>query len=115
MPTHLRRSKLWRMAILPGLWTITPAMAAVTVDFQLMTWPTSSATPQLPAATGRKPSASAPVMGDWLIFTGDDEQLPDTYNPQGALSHNLVDLPGVGGAAFHAAPSLTGTLSLRFE
>jgi hypothetical protein len=35
-----------------------------------------------------------------------------TFNSGGALSHNLADLAGAGGAGFNMAPSLTGSLTL---
>jgi len=67
-----------------------------------------------PDFAGYKPSAPLPTTGDWLIGTSDDEVLPAANNPSGALSHNLADLAGAGGAGFNMAPSLTGTLTMHF-
>ncbi|MCO6401386.1 MAG: hypothetical protein J5I99_09185 [Verrucomicrobia bacterium] len=85
------------------------------LEFQLLAWGDGSATTGLPSAAGLKPSATMPTAGDWLIFTDDDQALPAANNPAGALSHNLVDITGAGGAGFNMAPSLTGSLSLRIE
>lgn len=74
----------------------------VTADFQLLT---SS------NATGVKPSASAPTNGDWLVFTADDAS---GSNTAGALSHNFVDPPPIGGSAFAFGVSLTGNLTMQF-
>jgi hypothetical protein len=50
------------------------------------------------------------------VFTGDDQSPAASYNPQGALSHNLVELSGsASGSTFNMAPSLAGTLSLRLD
>ncbi|HEU5124417.1 MAG TPA: hypothetical protein VFW05_10170 [Verrucomicrobiae bacterium] len=89
--------------------------SGATLNFRLITWNETNATDQLPSAAGHKPSASAPVSGDWLIFTGDDVSLAAANNSSGALSHNFVDLTGMGGAGFNMAPSLSGTLTLRLE
>lgn len=63
---------------------------------------------------GHKPSASSPLVGDWLIGTPDDQVLGSTYNPNGSLSHTFADLTGAAGAAFSMAPSLSGSLTLQF-
>lgn len=88
---------------------------AATLDFQLLTWNDTNATAQLPSAAGRKPSATFPAAGDWLVLTDDDAVLPALNNPSGAFSHNFVDLTGAGGAGFNLAPSLTGALTLELE
>lgn len=67
-----------------------------------------------PDLAGHKPSPPLPAVGDWLTGTPDDEILPASHNPHGALSHNLADLAGVGGAGFNLAPSLTGDLVFQF-
>lgn len=62
-------------------------------------------------ATGVKPSATAPTNGDWLVFTADDAS---GSNTAGALSHNFVDPPPIGGSAFAFGVSLTGNLTMQF-
>lgn len=84
------------------------------IDFQLLTWNDAQSTDQLPSAVGLKPSAPMPAQGDWLMFTGDDEQLGAAFNPLGALSHSFADPGGVGGPGFNMAPSLTGMMTLDF-
>ncbi len=91
-----------------------PVKAAVIADFQLLTWGDSQASTELPSAVGRKPSAGYPATSDWLIFTPDDQAPGASYNPQGALSHSLADIPGMGGSSFNMAPSLTGAISMEF-
>lgn len=85
---------------------------SATLDFQLLGWDDSTATKDLPSAVGRKPSATMPTAGDWLVFTADDEVLAAGNNATGAFSHNLVDITGAGGRGFNLAPSLAGTLTL---
>lgn len=75
---------------------------ATVVNFQLLT----------SDGVGRKPSAAHPSASDWLLFTADDQTPGASYNPSGALSHNLVDMAGLGGSPFNNAPSLTGSLTL---
>jgi len=86
-----------------------------TLDFQLLTWNDSIATPELPSAVGRKPSAAMPTPGDGWVFTADDSLLAAANNPAGAVSHNLVDITGAGGPGFNLAPSLSGLLTLNPE
>lgn len=121
-PTGCRRKSTTRNSIL--LWTLAifltvltgavPLNAAVIADFQLLTWGDSQASTELPSAVGRKPSAGYPATSDWLIFTPDDQAPGASYNPQGALSHSLADIPGMGGSSFNLAPSLTGAISMEF-
>lgn len=85
------------------------------LNFQLLSWNDTNATAQLASAVGLKPSAAFPAVGDWLVLTSDDAALAANNNPVGTLSHNLVDLTGVGGAGFNLAPSLSGTLTLDVE
>jgi hypothetical protein len=85
------------------------------VTFNLLTWDDSQAAVELPSAVGLKPSPVYPTEGDWLLFTDDDEQLAASNNPAGAVSHNLVDITGVGGAGFNRAPSLSGSAALTME
>lgn len=85
------------------------------LDFHLLTWAETDSNESLPSATGRKPSASYPTAGDWLVLTGDDETLSAAYNPLGALSHNFADLIGVAGASFNMVPSLSGSLTLELS
>ncbi|MFV0338487.1 MAG: hypothetical protein ACK5LK_09645 [Chthoniobacterales bacterium] len=80
------------------------ANASMLLNFKLLT---------SDAAIGVKPSASRPNTGDWLVFTGDDQNPGATYNPNGAVSHNFADIPGLGGPTFDMAPSLTGDMSLE--
>lgn len=87
---------------------------AASVNFQLLTWGDANATLELPSGAGLKPSASNPAAGDWLVFTGDDQNPGSTYNPSGALSHNFADLGGLGGSGFNNAPSLTGSIAMDF-
>ncbi|MCC6682651.1 MAG: PEP-CTERM sorting domain-containing protein [Phycisphaeraceae bacterium] len=63
---------------------------------------------------GYKPSAPAPAIGDWLVGTGDDQNVGSGYNPNGAFSHNFADFGGAGGAGFNMAPSLSGSLTAQF-
>lgn len=71
---------------------------------------------QSPSFAERKPSNGYPTLGDWLIGTADDVTIGTVgNNPQGALSHNLVDIIGTGGAGFQLAPSLTGSLTLELS
>ncbi len=91
------------------------AAPAATLEFQLLTWADAAATSQLPSGAGRKPSGAMPAAGDWLVFTADDALSPAANNPQGALSHNFVDITGAGGPGFNLAPSLSGALTLRLE
>lgn len=91
-----------------------PARGA-NLDFQLLTWNDTNATTELPSAVGRKPSATMPTAGDWLVFTADDALLAAGNNPAGAVSHNLVDITGAGGPGYNLAPSLSGTLSLQLD
>ncbi|HRJ72043.1 MAG TPA: PEP-CTERM sorting domain-containing protein [Terrimicrobiaceae bacterium] len=107
----LLRALCFLLTVLAG---IGPINAAVIADFQLLTWGDSQAGTELPSASGRKPSAGYPAASDWLIFTPDDQAPGSNYNPQGALSHSLADIPGTGGSSFNMAPSLTGTISLEF-
>ena len=89
---------------------------AATLNFELLTWNDTDATDVLPSAAGRKPSKPAPNSGDWLVFTSDDNALPANNNLAGALSHNLVDPPGLAGPyGFVLAPSLSGSLTLDLE
>lgn len=88
---------------------------AATLNFQLLTWNDATATAELPSAVGRKPSATMPTTGDWLVFTADDALLAAGNNPAGAVSHNLVDITGAGGPGFNLAPSLGGTVTLQLE
>ncbi len=97
-----------------ALLSIQPAHGA-TLNFQLLTWTDANATTELPSAVGRKPSATMPAAGDWLVFTADDALLAAGNNPAGAVSHNLVDITGAGGPGYNLAPSLSGTLSLQLE
>ena len=85
------------------------------LNFQLLTWNDTNATTELPSAVGRKPSATMPTAGDWLVFTADDALLAAGNNPAGAVSHNLVDITGAGGPGFNLAPSLSGSLTLNLE
>jgi hypothetical protein len=98
-----------------GLLLASLPVSAATLNFQLLTWNDTNATAQLPSAVGRKPSATLPSPGDWLVFTADDAALAAANNPLGALSHNLVDLTGAGGSGFNLAPSLSGSLILDLE
>jgi hypothetical protein len=91
------------------------AANAAALNFHLLTWNDASATTELPSAVGRKPSATMPAAGDWLVFTADDALLAAANNPAGAVSHNLVDITGAGGPGFNLAPSLTGALTLNLE
>lgn len=91
-----------------------PARGA-TLNFQLLTWNDASATAELPSAVGRKPSATMPTAGDWLVFTADDALLAAGNNPAGAVSHNLVDITGAGGPGYNLAPSLSGALTLNLD
>jgi hypothetical protein len=91
------------------------AATAASLNFLLLTWNDTNATPQLPSAVGRKPSAAMPTAGDWLVFTADDALLAAGNNPAGALSHNLVDITGAGGPGYNLAPSLNGSLTLNLE
>lgn len=106
----------FRIFIAVGVWLAvvrgSEASESHRLEFQLLTWADADASGSLPSATGRKPSASYPTAGDWLVLTGDDEALNKNYNPLGALSHNLADLIGVPGASFNMAPSLSGSLTL---
>lgn len=69
-----------------------------------------------PSFAERKPSSGHPTKGDWLIGTADDVTVGTVgNNPKGALSHNLVDIIGTGGAGFQLAPSLTGSLTLELS
>lgn len=86
-----------------------------TLNFQLLTWNDTNATAELPSAVGRKPSATMPTTGDWLVFTADDALLAAGNNPAGAASHNIVDITGAGGPGYNLAPSLSGTLSLQLD
>jgi hypothetical protein len=97
-----------------ALLSIQPAHGA-TLNFQLLTWTDAHATTELPSAVGRKPSATMPAAGDWLVFTADDALLAAGNNPAGAVSHNLVDITGAGGPGYNLAPSLSGTLTLQLE
>lgn len=101
-------------AFLTVLACAVPVEAAVIADFQLLTWDDSRASAELPSASGLKPSAGYPATSDWLIFTPDDQAPGASYNPQGALSHSLADIPGTGNSSFNMAPSLTGTISMAF-
>jgi len=85
------------------------------LQFQLLTWNDTRATTQLPSAGGRKPSATMPTAGDWLVFTADDVLLMTGDNPAGAASHNFVDITGAGGSGHNMSPSLSGELSVRLE
>lgn len=88
--------------------------SAIGIDFELMRWTDAQARALLSSAVGVKPTSPLPVVGDWLVFSPDDEQLSGGFNPAGALSHNLADLSGTGGAGFNQAPSLTGSLTIEF-
>ena len=89
-----------------------PHAPAATLNFRLLTWNDTNASPELPSAVGRKPSAPMPIAGDWLTFTAADALLAAGKNPAGALSHNFVDLASLGGAGYNMAPSLPGALTL---
>jgi len=91
-----------------------PARGA-SLSFQLLTWNDAQATAELPSAAGRKPSATMPTAGDWLVFTDDDVLLAAGNNPAGAVSHNLVDITGLGGVGYNLAPSLSGVLTMQLE
>lgn len=91
------------------------AASGATLSFQLLTWNDANATTELPSAVGRKPSATMPTAGDWLVFTADDALLAAGNNPAGAVSHNFVDITGAGGPGFNLAPSLSGVLTLNLE
>lgn len=91
------------------------ARGSVTVTFSLLIWDDTDATTELASAVGVKPSPVYPIAGDWFLFTNDDEQLPSTYNPLGAASHNFADITGVGGSGFNQAPSLLGDDALTLE
>lgn len=91
------------------------ASGGVTLEFQLLCWDDTQATTALPSAAGRKPSATMPTAGDWLVFTADDVVLAAANNPSGAVSHNFVDITGAGGAGFNLAPSLSGILTLELN
>lgn len=106
---------VWTSAFLIGMASATASAAVVTANFELLTWGDGQATGQLPAATGLKPSKVFPTQGDWLTLTPDDEALPAGFNPQGSLSHNFADMPGLGGPSFNNAPSLSGAVSLSFS
>jgi hypothetical protein len=112
-PASARPAKFAALCLSAGL-LASPAVGA-SLDFQLLTWNDADATAQLPSAVGLKPSATMPAAGDWLVFTGDDAGNPAPNNPAGAVSHNLVDITGAGGAGFNLAPSLSGTLTLDLE
>lgn len=86
-----------------------------TLNFELLTWNDANATAEHQSAVGRKPSATMPTAGDWLVFTADDALLGAGNNPAGAISHNLVDITGAGGPGFNLAPSLSGSLTLNLE
>lgn len=101
--------------LIPFLFAGTSVVEAASVQFDLLTWDNARATAQLPSAQDVKPAAGLPAVGDWLIFTQDDAHLPAGYNPAGALSHNFVDMTGVGGPGFNQGPSLTGSLTLEFS
>jgi len=91
------------------------ARADVSVEFNLLTWDNSQASAQLPSAVGTKPAAGQVGSGnDWLVFTGDDVIPGATFNPHGALSHNLAQPPGTSASDFTLAPSLSGMLGLSF-
>ncbi|MCK4343600.1 MAG: hypothetical protein KAY37_17950 [Phycisphaerae bacterium] len=104
--------------ILVMLGVLTAAVGAladdVTLEFTLLTWDDSQATPQLPSAVGWKPAQSAQPC-DWLLFTPDDYLYASGWNPLGAISHNFADPPGDGGSVFTMAPSLSGVAALRME
>ena len=104
-----------RLAALCFTVLLTSSATSATLNFQLLTWTDVGATTELPSAVGRKPSATMPTAGDWLVFTEDDATLAAANNPAGALSHNFVDLTGAGGPGFNLAPSLSGTLTLNLE
>jgi hypothetical protein len=97
-----------------ALLSVQQARGAI-LNFQLLTWNDTNATAELPSAVGRKPSATMPTAGDWLVFTADDAFLAAGNNPAGAVSHTLVDITGAGGPGYNLAPSLSGTLTLQLE
>jgi hypothetical protein len=122
MPTkrmHKAMTKRITPTLLAGIYLVaggfTNAAMGATLNFELLTWDDASATTELPSAVGRKPSATMPTAGDWLVLTSDDAALAAANNPAGAVSHNLVDITGAGGPGFNLAPSLTGTLILNLE
>ena len=108
------RSKLCPVAILAmSLALHTGSAFGISVDFQLLTWDSTQASGVLPSAEGKKPSAPG-VPGDWLVFTGDDQQLLAASNSTGSLSHNFADLSGAGSSVLNQAPSISGGLTIEF-
>lgn len=101
-----------------GVVTTTPASAATTLNFNLLTWNDAQATTELPSAVGVKP-ANGSNNSDWLVFAGTDSS--GQANPQGSLSHNFADLLGAGSpvpfdqTGFAQAPSLSGSLTLELN
>ena len=85
--------------------------AEIAVTFTLLTWDDDQATPELPSAVEVKP-ANPGVANDRLMFT-DDDGFYD--NPVGGLSHNFVDINGLGGSPFNVSASLTGSLTMVFS
>jgi hypothetical protein len=103
----------WLAALLMG--GLSGGALGATISFDLLAWDDSQATPEHPSAVGVKPSQVYPTQGDWLVFTDDDEQLPESHNPAGAVSHTFVDITGIGGAGFNRVPSLFGDDALTTE
>ncbi len=110
-----RRKLSIQLAAFSGAALMAHATNGATLNFQLLTWSDAGATTEFPSAAGRKPSATMPTAGDWLVYTADDALLPAGNNPAGAVSHNLVDITGAGGPGFNLAPSLTGALALNLQ
>ncbi len=94
------------------------ANAGVNVNFNLLTWNDAQAADSqgtLASAVGLKPSSGQNEINDWLVFAGDDQALQSTFNPAGALSHNMAEISGdTSTSKFNNAPSLTGSLTLGF-
>lgn len=108
-----RRTLRPQRAALCSATLLAHAASSATLNFQLLTWNDADATADLPSAVGRKPSATMPTAGDWLVFTADDSSLAAGNNPAGAVSHNFVDITGAGGPGYNLAPSLSGSLTLN--
>lgn len=102
------RSACYGLVCLIGAASLLPSRADDSIEavFQLLT---------SPAYVEKKPSSGYPTAGDWLIGTADDVTIGSSgNNSQGALSHSFADIVGSGGSGFQLAPSLTGTITLKF-
>ena len=94
--------------------TLVGTTSAATLEFTLLTWDDTQATPVLLSAVGQKPSQSSQPC-DWLLFTTDDYTYSGGWNPSGAISHNFADPAGDGGSEFVMAPSLTCALPFTLD